>query len=683
MKIKLFKMNFKISRILGLCLLVFSNNIFSETSVSHNGGIYRAVNFCNGNEQGLAGQGILCYLNFSGEQFRGEKILLEPYNVFSSDLRLIGISSRLTAYGYIDSSSGNRKPQYSLSTIGIVGSLQYTDTSSILAYNPSNVGYYIVKNSEGEHWAVYLNYTPSSFRSTKKVLVWGDKNHPEHPWQACSPTDSFDRTTGCSNNEEEVIPPSSDASISQNTYLQGRLFSTIVMDRQPRCVLPPNENGSCAIRFKFVSANSSVEPFSYGKIKANRDFWVDGDGPIFGSFLSSEPTNIPGGSLVSAEYSLAKRGKMRDLSYTNTPIHSPRNQNSHDYFLSGYYAIKSPNGLYWSAYLYFASDSIGGKYLTWGKVDNEEHPWQICSQDDTFSREIGCDASGGGTVTPPPVTTTGGASIFDGAGSIIDANTDCYGCDKDTAVMHPHNNANSTVVFQWLHNPSRCDNLILTAVDESNQPLEPPLAVEIKSKGWNSQTIQSAYKTQISNTASQPLRLTKQDEWTTIAVTSSQPVDKKIWVTAACEAAGDRLPGLTRTTIEKTPVTLSGGANWMGTGSIISTARRSADGGAYGVVQDLAIGSDDSKAVTSLQWLSSEGCENLILEDGSTQEASRNVKVSMKLWSDAKFTQHEACNSLPCGISPNESYHFYVLKIESEARSLPNGIRARCLASRR
>lgn len=538
----------------------------------------------------------------------------------------------------------------------------------------------------------------------------------------------------------------SESFISRNLYLQERLFASISMKLKGNCLSRSLEGRYCEVDFMFISANSNIDPINYGSVSLS--YWINAgvgfnsSGPIISSHT---PNGVEGFVL----YSMDDTGKIRDLLYRKG------SHRSNEQFLDGYYAIRSPKGFYWSAYLY-NDDNISGPI--WGKVDDPQHPWQVCSASDSFSRERGCydsssnnisynlsvdadftvhrdgqlgndvtwviekngqivlqrwaknelkykyDGNAAGSnfriwlkefingqyevvsnivqynVSQSEGNPTTEASIFDGAGSIIDANTDCYGCDKDTAVMHPHNNANSTVVFQWLHNPSRCDNLIVTAVDESNERLEPPLAVEIKSKGWNSQTIQSAYKTQISNTTSQPLRLTKQDSWTTIAVTSSQPVDKKIWVTARCEEPGDRLPGPTRTTIEKTPVALSRGANWMGTGSLISTASRSADGGAYGVVQDLAIGSDNSKAVTSLQWLSSEQCKSLKLEDGNAPEASRNIKVSMKLWNDAVFTQ-QACNSLPCDISAyadNTTYNYYVLKVESNAGILPSGIRAVC-----
>jgi len=84
---------------------------------------------------------------------------------------------------------------YSLQEAGIVSKLGYlkspTKIKVINGKYDFPIGYYIVQNSTGLYWAVFLGY-----RSDYN-LVWSPPQSQQFPWQVCSPTDNFRRDIGC------------------------------------------------------------------------------------------------------------------------------------------------------------------------------------------------------------------------------------------------------------------------------------------------------------------------------------------------------------------------------------------------------------------------------------------------------------------------------------------------------
>lgn len=84
---------------------------------------------------------------------------------------------------------------YSLQGAGIVSTLGYLSSPTrIKVINGKYdfpTGYYVVRNSTGLYWAVFLGYRPDY------NLVWSVPQHPQFPWQVCSPTDNFRRDIGC------------------------------------------------------------------------------------------------------------------------------------------------------------------------------------------------------------------------------------------------------------------------------------------------------------------------------------------------------------------------------------------------------------------------------------------------------------------------------------------------------
>lgn len=260
-------------------------------------------------------------------------------------------------------------------------------------------------------------------------------------------------------------------------------------------------------------------------------------------------------------------------------------------------------------------------------------------------------------VTGENVSSTN-AGIFDGAGSLVNPSQECYGCDRDIAVMHPHPGAGSTVVFQWLYSGEKCEFLDITADKDVN--------VIIKSKFWEDHFTENSFKTTLSNT---PISFNKSGSWTTFAITSIDSIPSETRVTAKCQKPNDTFHNGSRTPMDPDFVDVTYNYYWTGTGSIISQANRTG----YGVRYDIAATFQTKKSLTSFQWYSSDSCNRLGLSDGTS--ANHNASVSIKPWDFKKFEQ--VCSSLPCDIIKPSGY--YVIKIKSNANEFSGQtVKAEC-----
>lgn len=262
------------------------------------------------------------------------------------------------------------------------------------------------------------------------------------------------------------------------------------------------------------------------------------------------------------------------------------------------------------------------------------------------------------TIDPVRLINSSSAGIFDGAGSLINPTQNCWGCDRDAAIMHPHPGTGSTVVFQWLHNGDVCEFLDLYANKKTS--------VVIKSKGWSQHSTQRAFKTILSNS---PVSFKKSADWTTFAITSDNSISEKVSITAYCKKPNDTFHQGSTETVAADLVDVTSGYYWTGTGSIISQANRTG----FGVNLDVAATFKSKKSLTSFQWYASPGCTTLKISDGSSSHHS--ASVSTKRW-NAKEFEH-LCSSLPCRVSRPIGYH--VIKVKSEANEFNGGtIKAEC-----
>ena len=184
------------------------------------------------------------------------------------------------------------------------------------------------------------------------------------------------------------------------------------------------------------------------------------------------------------------------------------------------------------------------------------------------------------------------------------------------------------------------------------------LPVTISAKTWNTASIQKSYQTTLSKTAF--FALESLGTWTTFSVTSNSPLRNAIQIEAIC---ANGFTGVAAQEISPNNVLVDNGLQWMGTGSIISSAKFGNSEG-YGMTLDVSIGSDATKALTSFQWEATPNCSSLRIGE----KRNTNIRVFGKKWNGVSFDT--VCTSLPCDLN-NIKSGYYVLKIESNAGAFP------------
>jgi len=260
-------------------------------------------------------------------------------------------------------------------------------------------------------------------------------------------------------------------------------------------------------------------------------------------------------------------------------------------------------------------------------------------------------------------------SHFDGAGSLISPEQDCWGCNKDAAMMHAHGDNQgkpSTVVFQWL-NSSECDHIDIHTEPDIGE-------VVVRSKPWSEHLTQTAYQSTL------PVSLEGDGKWNTVAITSVLPVitvpEKIVEVYAYCKPESESKKGR-KTEVSKDLVGFDFDYYWTGNGSVISHA-----GTGFGKDKDLAVTFHSHKSLTVFQWYTEESsCRRLKLSDNSGQMVGlygEHNGVNFKKWNDKSWSP-KICDSLPCTLEAPDS-GYYIVKIKSEANALLSGnLMAECL----
>ena len=254
--------------------------------------------------------------------------------------------------------------------------------------------------------------------------------------------------------------------------------------------------------------------------------------------------------------------------------------------------------------------------------------------------------------------------IFDGAGSLVSPDESCYGCDEDIAVMHPHNGVGSTVVFQWLYRSTTCSQIDITA----NKSID----VVVKEKSWRDHNTKQAFKVRLSSSPITLRRTSSTNPWVTLAVTSSNPISDATEIYAKCRIPGDTYRSGGRIPIEKTLVDVTSDTFWTGTGSLISNANQG-NLATIGTGKDYAVTFNSHNSLTSFQWLRTNSCKKIKIEDAGDNSSSNIKSVHMKGWSHSSWGSSK-CSSLPCTLSAlYEGY--YVIKV----KSAPGGVKSEML----
>ena len=261
------------------------------------------------------------------------------------------------------------------------------------------------------------------------------------------------------------------------------------------------------------------------------------------------------------------------------------------------------------------------------------------------------------------------SSSFDGAGSLVSPNGDCYGCNRDTAIMHPHErNSSSTVAFQWFYDETSCNRLDIKAEHEVN--------VVVKSKSWAGLISDEAFRVTL---GSDPITVNNNGNlWTTLSVTSVSPILTRNKIDASCLSSDKEFKQGNRVSLVTTDLQDVGRRDysWTGTGSVITQANRELQG-QYGLTKDSAKTSDTANSLTSFQWYPSEECKKLEISDNGT-DTLVNADVYMKRWSLADWNEEQCGGELPCTLNAPEVGSYYVIKVISDSNSFHGFLEAKC-----
>jgi len=265
--------------------------------------------------------------------------------------------------------------------------------------------------------------------------------------------------------------------------------------------------------------------------------------------------------------------------------------------------------------------------------------------------------------------------ILDGAGSLVSPKESCWGCDKDEARMHPHNGVGSTVVFQWLYDYNTCSQIDIAT--------SKTMDVAIKSKGWSDHLTQKAIKVTLSPYNFVTIKKPTSNSWTTLAITSIEPIDEMTRVFAYCKTPNDSYYQGNRENIETDLVDVTFDYYWTGTASIISQATPRPTN-PFGISRDDAVTFNSHNSLTTFQW-DTTNCKKLAITNNGTANYTPNVSVKTKGWANAGYDSDgndlwsEECTHLPCTIEKSVT-NYYIIKVKSNPDAIDNGLlRAICV----
>lgn len=241
-------------------------------------------------------------------------------------------------------------------------------------------------------------------------------------------------------------------------------------------------------------------------------------------------------------------------------------------------------------------------------------------------------------------------SYFDGAGSLVRPTEDCWGCNKDEAIMHPRAGRPSTVVFQWLHDAAVCEHVDVTTTPNVG-------AVAVRARAWNAHEMSAAF---VSTT---PVSITSQGQWTIFSITSDKPLISKVSVKAFCKPIGNTVGNIIN--FAKDLVGFDSDYFWSGNGSLISISPYPY----FGTKKDIAVTYSAHRSLTVFQWYRGSSCMKVNIKDGAGAIAAGFV--SKKLWNEQDFGP-STCTQLPCTVdAPSDGY--YLIKVKSDDNAMPSG----------
>jgi hypothetical protein len=269
------------------------------------------------------------------------------------------------------------------------------------------------------------------------------------------------------------------------------------------------------------------------------------------------------------------------------------------------------------------------------------------------------------------------AGIFDGAGSLVSPNKECWGCDRDEARMQPYGGVGSTVVFQFYKN-ANCSHIDIRSKYDIGE-------VIIRSKGWRQTdltekayryanlTIGDADKLKQGGVSIEPTSDRASNGWTTLAITTVNPISRTTPIYAFCRTDSDIFNSGGREKVDTDLVDVTYDYFWTGTGSLISLTNQSG----FGSKKDWAVPFKTVNSLTSFQW-ETTNCKEIRITNGTTNNYT-DATVDIKGWAESHDAWEQVCSQLPCTVQKS-SNAYYILKIKSEVNTISEGyLQAQCV----
>jgi len=257
---------------------------------------------------------------------------------------------------------------------------------------------------------------------------------------------------------------------------------------------------------------------------------------------------------------------------------------------------------------------------------------------------------------------------FDGAGSLVNPLDQGAGRNFDIVKLHPHDNSGSVGVFQWKYDNNFCSKIELFSSSSLGDVL-------IQVKGWSDHTFKQSFKVNLK--AKEKVTIESDSYWTTLALTTLEPLDHRTDLIARCATDNDEFYNANREEVEANLVDVTNDYYWTGTGSLITDSDNLEDGG-FGYMLDLATTYSSMKGLTSFQWKATDRCSDITISKAGLTEKVAVNGISIKKWDKATWS-NTGCNNLPCSISKSPDDSYYVIKIKTNANALDSqGLLVEC-----